>query len=525
MPQAKISDSAPIETPEPAPPLLSPLSAGEPIFANTSLAPNPSALLATSATHSPTSLENKPAPPEAVPHNLEAEQALLGALLLNNNVLENVGDFLKPEHFYSPVHGKIFRAIQFLRDKNYSADPITLKDFFQKDDALSEVGGASYLVDLANSVVSLMNTADYGVLIYDLFLRRELMKIAQETTDDCRNSDLEINAETIVEDVEKKLYSLVTLGQEAHSVVAFRDAITQAIESAEMAFQRDSHIVGVTTGFLDVDRWLGGLHKSDLLIIAGRPSMGKTALATNMAFNAAQTSLRNPQDGATVVFFSLEMSAEQLATRILASESGISSDKIRRGSIRKDDFPKFVEVSRTIHDLPLFIDDTPGLSLSTLRNRARRLKRQHNIGLIIIDYLQLVDASSRRNDNRVQEVSTITRALKTLAKELDVPVLALSQLSRAVEQRDDKRPQLSDLRESGSIEQDADVVMFIYREEYYELRKEPKEGTEEHAVWQKKMNGIYNQAELIIAKQRHGPVGIVKLFFDGQLTKFGNAAA
>lgn len=461
-----------------------------------------------------------------VPHNEEAEQALLGAILLNNQAIEQVSDFLRPEHFYYPVHEKIFRAIQILLDKNQIADPITLKDFLNQEDIFKNMGGAEYLVDLTNSVISIMNTIDYGKIIYDLFIRRQLISISQETTDECRTTDIETTGVDIVENIEKKLYNLVTLGQGTSATIAFRDALTQAIETAETAFKRDSHIVGVPSGLIDVDRWLGGLHPSDLLIIAGRPSMGKTALATNIAFNAAQIYLRNPQDGAKVAFFSLEMSAEQLAMRILASESGISSDKIRRGIIRKEDFPKFIEVSRNINEIQLFIDDTPGLSLSALRNRSRRLKRQYDIGLIVIDYLQLIDAASKKsNDNRVQEVSTITRSLKTLAKELNIPVLALSQLSRAVEQRDDKRPQLSDLRESGSIEQDADVVMFVYREEYYEARKEPKDGTDEHSAWQKKMNEIYNQAELIIAKQRHGPVGTIKLFFDGQLTKFGNASS
>lgn len=462
----------------------------------------------------------------AVPHNEEAEQALLGAILLNNSVMEQVGDFLRPEHFYYPIHGEIFRAIQTLLDRNQVADPITLRDFFDQSDTLKEFGGAKYLINLTKSVISVMNTVDYGRIIYDLFIRRQLLSLAQETVNECRTYDVEVAAVDIVEDVEKKLYNLVTLGQGIHAETTFRDALTQAIETAETAFKRDSHIVGVTSGLVDVDRWLGGLHPSDLLIIAGRPSMGKTALATNMAFNAAKAFTFNPAEGARVAFFSLEMSAEQLATRILASESGISSDKIRRGVIRKEDFPKFVEVSRQINELQLFIDDTPGLSLPALRNRARRLRRKHDIGLIVIDYLQLIDAASKRSqDNRVQEVSTITRSLKTLAKELNVPILALSQLSRAVEQRDDKRPQLSDLRESGSIEQDADVVMFVYREEYYEARKEPKDGTEQHSAWQKKMNEIYNQAELIVAKQRHGPVGTIKLFFDSQLTKFNNAAA
>lgn len=461
---------------------------------------------------------------QAVPHNEEAEQALLGALLLNNQAIEKVNDFLRPEHFYYPVHGEIFGAIQTLLDRSQVADPITLRDFFAQKESLQKVGGADYLVDLTNSVISISNTEDYGRIIYDAFLRRQLMVVSQETVEACRTSDLDVAATDIVEDVEKKLYNLAMFGK-SQAAISFAEALTQAITTAESAFKRDSHIVGVPSGLVDVDKWLGGMHPSDLLILAGRPSMGKTALATNIAFNAALAQLRNPKDGAKVAFFSLEMSAEQLAMRILASESGISSDKIRRGVIRQEDFPKFLEVSRAINEIQLFIDDTPGLSLTALRNRARRLKRQYDIGFIVIDYLQLIDATSKRtSDSRVQEVSTITRSLKTLAKELNIPVLALSQLSRAVEQRDDKRPQLADLRESGSIEQDADVVMFVYREEYYEARKEPKDGTSEHDAWQKRMDAVYNQAELIIAKQRHGPVGTVKLYFDGQLTKFGNAA-
>jgi len=459
----------------------------------------------------------------SVMHNVEAEQALLGSLLLNNAALEQVSDYLRPEHFADQIHGRIYDATQRLIDRGQIADPITLKDFFDKDKTLEPVGGARYLIDLANSFTS-SNVGDYGRLIYDLFLRRQLIQIGHETIQDSRQFDLEVSATHHIENTEKKLYDLATKGNVGNGALPFGAALTQAIQTAEVAFKRDSHIVGVTSGFVDLDKWLGGLHPSDLLILAGRPSMGKTALATNIAFNAARQYAERPQDGANVAFFSLEMSSEQLATRILSSESKISSDKIRRGEIRADDFPTFVEVSRRIGDIGLFIDDTPALTITSLRNRARRLKRQHNIGMIVIDYLQLLEAggSKRSGDNRVQEISEITRALKGLAKELHVPVLALSQLSRAVEQRDDKRPQLSDLRESGSIEQDADVVMFVFREEYYEARREPPEGTDKHHEWQRRMETIYNQAEVIIAKQRHGPVGTVKLFFDGKLTRFGN---
>lgn len=460
---------------------------------------------------------------EGTPYNLEAEQSILGALLLNNSALEYVGDFLRSKHFADAIHGQIFEAIVRLVERGQVADPITLKDYFDKDEALQAVGGARYLVDLAQNVVSIISVGDYGRLIYDLYLRRQLMGIGEEMVLTARAHDLDLNAAQQIEDAEKKLFDLATTGNVSKGFLSFRDALTESIEMAQIAYKRDSHIVGVTTGLMDLDKWLGGLHPSDLLIIAGRPSMGKTILATNIAFNAAVAAMEKDKSGASVAFFSLEMSAEQLATRILASESGVTSDKIRRGEIKADDFPKFVEVSRRLSTIPLFIDDTPALSVSALRSRARRLKRQEGLGLIVIDYLQLLEgAGNRRQDNRVQELTDITRALKALAKELNVPVVALSQLSRAVEQREDKRPQLSDLRESGSIEQDADVVMFIFREEYYEVRRQPPEGTDKHAEWQARMNQIANQAEVIIAKQRHGPVGTVRLYFEGALTRFGN---
>ena len=453
-----------------------------------------------------------------IPHNMQAEQSLLGALLLNNASLEHVSDFLKPEHFSDGIHGRIYEAISRLIDRGQIADPITLRDFFDKDQIFEPVGGAKYLIDLASSVISIISVGDYGRLIYDLYLRRQLIDIGEQMVNDSRSHDLETPATQHIENSEKKLYDLATKGQFSSSYVVFSDVLAKAIQTAEIAFKRDSQIVGVTTGLLDMDKWLGGLHPSDLLILAGRPSMGKTALATNIAFNAAQ----NTSDGAPVAFFSLEMSAEQLANRILASEAKISSDKIRRGEIRQEDFPAFVEISRRLSNVGLYIDDTPALSVISLRNRARRLCRQFGVGLIVIDYLQLLVSGNRNNENRVQEISEITRGLKALAKELNVPVLALSQLSRAVEQRDDKRPQLSDLRESGSIEQDADVVMFVYRDEYYESRKQPQEGTDKHQEWQERMGTIHNQAEVIIAKQRHGPVGTIKLFFDGKLTRFDN---
>ncbi len=461
---------------------------------------------------------------DAPPYNLEAEQGILGVLLLDNGMMERVGDYLKPFHFADAIHGKIFEGVCRFIERGQIADPITLKDYFDRDKALEPVGGAAYLVDLANSVMSMSSAADYGKVIYDLFLRRELLKIGQDICDNVKTYEFDTTAVNQIEHAEKQLFDLATKGQTSGGLLPFSLAITDALHTAEMAFKRDSHIVGVTTGLIDMDKYLGGLHPSDLLILAGRPSMGKTTLATNIAFNAARAVLENDPNGAPVAFFSLEMSSEQLASRILASEAKVSSDKIRRGDIQADDFPRFVEVTRTLQELPLFIDDTPGVTVNAIRNRCRRLKRQHGLGLIVIDYLQLIEAGGikRGSDNRTQEISDISRGLKSIAKELDVPVIALSQLSRQVEQREDKRPQLSDLRESGSIEQDADVVMFVYREEYYLERRRPPEGTDKYLQWQEEMNKVYKQAEVIIAKQRHGPVGTVKLYFDGALTRFGN---
>ncbi len=456
------------------------------------------------------------------PHNYEAEQALLGALLHNNLSSEKITDFLRPQHFADSMHGKIYEAIVTLIERGQVADPITLSKYFEKEESLKAAGGAGYLVKLVSSVVSIINVKDYGLLIYDLYLRRQLIDLGENVVNQAHEHSLEVTANQQIEAAEQHLFDLATTGQQDRGFQDFHDTLATAIRTAEVAYKRDSQVVGCTTGFKDMDKWLGGMHPSDLIILAGRPSMGKTALATNIAFNAAWGFLAKNEGGRTA-FFSLEMSSEQLATRLLAQESGISSDKIRRGELHQNDFPKFLEVSRRISKIPLYIDDTPALTISALRTRARRLKRQKGLDLIVVDYLQLLQGSDKNgNDGRVQEVSDITRGLKALAKELNVPVIALSQLSRAVEQRDDKRPQLADLRESGSIEQDADVVMFIYREEYYEARKEPAEDSDKHAAWQERMSKIYNQAEVIIAKQRHGPIGTVRLFFDGKLTKFGN---
>ncbi|MBY0502019.1 MAG: replicative DNA helicase [Alphaproteobacteria bacterium] len=458
------------------------------------------------------------------PHNLEAEQALLGALLHNNLAFEKVAEFLTTHHFSDPSHGRIYEAISNLISRGHIADPITLKEYFDRDEALSEVGGGQYLAQLAASVVSIINTEHYGRKIYDFYLRRQLIDIGEGIVNTAHTYDLDVNATDQIEIAEKKLFDLATVGQQERGLQIFSVALKTALTNAEVAYKRDSHVVGVTTGFKKMDECLGGFHPSDLIILAGRPSMGKTALATNLAFNAARAAFEK-KEGAAVAFFSLEMSSEQLANRILGQESGLSSDLIRRGDIGKSDFPRLVEVSNRLNSLPFFIDDTPALSVPALRTRARRLMRQEGLGMIVIDYLQLLSNPGKKSaENRVQELSEITRGLKALAKELNVPVLALSQLSRAVEQRDDKRPQLSDLRESGSIEQDADVVMFVYREEYYLARKKPTGSDDKIAEWDRALSAVANTAEVIIAKQRHGPISTVPLHFEGKLTKFSDLA-
>jgi replicative DNA helicase len=486
--------------------------------------------------------EPDPEPIRIPPHNTDAEQALLGALLISNSAYARVSEFLQPEHFGYAVHGRIFEAIGKLIERGQIADRITLKNKFDQDGALTEIGGAQYLNQLANSAVTIINAEDYGRTIYDLHLRRELITLGEDVVNDAFRQDLEDPAREQIERAEKRLFDLATAGQTEGGFRPFVAALTNAITNAEAAFKKSGKTVGVATGFVDLDQKLGGLHPSDLVILAGRPSMGKTALATNIAFNATKLyrAARSDdgrtivEDGAVVGFFSLEMSAEQLATRILAEESGVSSDRIRRGDVRHEDFDKFVRASQQLAALPLFIDDTPALTVSALRTRSRRLMRQQGLGLIVVDYLQLLRPSNqvRVIENRVQEVSDITRGLKALAKELNVPVLALSQLSRAVEQREDKRPMLADLRESGSIEQDADVVMFIFREEYYKSR-EPIRGSDEaedkfnkrYQEWKDQLAKVYGIGEIIVAKQRHGPTGTVKLRFDAQTTKFEDLAA
>ncbi len=458
------------------------------------------------------------------PHNYEAEQALLGAILANNRAYEKVSEFLAPEHFSDPLMGRIYGACGRLIERGQLADVLTLKPLFERDPALEEADGAQFLVRLAGSVVTVINAQDYGRTIHDHHLRRQLIDIGEDVVNEAYTLEVDNPAVQQIEAAEQKLYDLATEGRPEGGFETFDTAMTGALEMAEAAFRKDSHVSGVSTGLRDLDKWLGGLQASDLVVLAGRPGMGKTALATNIAFNAAHAYRASEgREGAVVGFYSLEMSAEQLATRILAERAEVSSDEIRRGAIQSRQFDRIVLASQEISRLPLFIDDTPALTVAGLRTRARRLKRQHNLGLIVVDYRQLVSGSrSARNENRVQEISEITRGLKTLAKELDVPVLALSQLSRAVEQRDDKHPQLADLRESGSIEQDADVVMFIYRDEYYKRQKEPTLNTPEYAKWQDDLAKVYNQAEILIAKQRHGPTGKANLFFDGQFTRFRN---
>lgn len=460
-----------------------------------------------------------------LPHNLDAEQGLLGSLLVDNRVTEKMGDFLKPVHFFMPAHQRIFESILTLIERGQNASPVTLKNYFENDADLSDVGGAAYLADLAANVVSVINTGDYARTIYELYLRRQLISLGEDVVNEAFEHSLDSDAMSTVERAESRLFELAETGDVKGGFVTLRDSVLIAIEHAEKAFQSDGHVTGVTSGLVDVDKKLGGFQNSDLLILAGRPSMGKTALAVNWAFNAAKAYADSGgQQGGRVAFFSLEMAAEQLAGRILSEQSGISGDAIRKGNIKQEDFRAFVEASQKMSQVPLYIDDTPALSIGAVRTRSRRLKRQHGLDMIVVDYLQLLrgNGSKRGQENRVQEVSEITQGLKAIAKELNIPVIALSQLSRQVEQREDKRPQLSDLRESGSIEQDADVVMFVYREEYYLSRAEPEPGTDKHMKWQEACSRAHNIGECIVAKQRHGPIGIVKMFFDPNLTRFSD---
>tara|TARA_B100000963_G_scaffold146964_1_gene127976 strand:+ start:22020 stop:23444 length:1425 start_codon:yes stop_codon:yes gene_type:complete len=453
------------------------------------------------------------------PSNIEAEQALLGSILVNNDIIDEIANIINSTSFYDPAHTKIYEVIEILNNKGMIANPITLKNYFEKDDMLDEVGGTEYLVKLTRFSSSTKQAIDYAKVVHEMYLRRELVLISDDLSHETLNTK-ENNAEQIIEKTEKSLFDLAERGSFSQSYLKFNKALDQTIEMATLAMKNDRGIVGVPTGLTELDEKLGGLHKSDLVILAGRPSMGKTALATNIAYHAAQQ-LMSRQEKSSVAFFSLEMSSEQLSTRILSEQARIKSDDIRRGKVTEEEINRYIETSRNIYNLPLFIDETPAITIATLSNRARRIKRLFGLSLIVVDYIQLMRASNLlRNDGRVQEVSEITQGLKALAKELSVPVLALSQLSRAVEQRDDKQPQLADLRESGSIEQDADVVMFVYREEYYLERKQPKLGSIEHAEWQSKMNDVNGLADIILGKQRHGPTGTVKVEFEGIYTKF-----
>ena len=470
----------------------------------------------------------------SMPHNEEAEQALLGAMLVNNDVLNRIEDIVEREHFFIPVHGRIYAAVQQIVEKAQIANPITLKAYFDNDEALAEVGGASYLAQLAANAATIINAADYARQIHEHFLRRELIAIGEDMVNDAFEHSVDQATESQIEEVEKQLFDLAESGNHGSEFRSFRDVAVEALGTMEAAFRKEAGMAGTSTGLRDLDDQLGGLHRSDLVILAGRPSMGKTALATNIAFNAAYTNRRTKaDDGAVVGFFSLEMSAEQLASRIISEQTNISSDRMRKGELTNDEFNRLAVGSQELYSTPIFIDDSPALSVAQLRTRARRLKRTEKLGLIVVDYLQLLRPAGKSSlEHRVQEVSQITQALKALAKELDVPVLALSQLSRAVEQREDKRPLLSDLRESGSIEQDADAVMFVYRDEYYLERKQPQREAydredlyqEKMLKWQSDMEAVHNMAEVIIGKQRHGPTGTVKLLFEPSFTHFDNLA-
>ena len=456
---------------------------------------------------------------QEIPSNIEAEQHLLGSVLVNNDIIDEIANIINSEKFYDPIHIKIYEVIENLNNKGMVANPITLKNYFEKNQGLDDVGGVEYLVRLTRFSSSVKQAMDYAKIVHENFVKRELIQISHQIKDDSINPEDDKSSDLIIEDAEKLLFDLAERGSFSQSFMKFNLALDQSINMAEQAMKNDQGIVGVPTGLTELDEKLGGLHKSDLVIIAGRPSMGKTALATNIAYHAAKN-IQLKGSKSSVAFFSLEMSSEQLSTRILSEQSRIKSNDIRRGKATEEELGRYIETSRDIYDLPLYIDETPAITISTLSNRARRIKRLFGLNLIVVDYIQLMRTSSKRNDGRVQEISEITQGLKALAKELSVPVLALSQLSRAVEQRDDKKPQLADLRESGSIEQDADVVLFVFREEYYEEKKQPKLGSIEHAEWQSKMSDIAGLAEILIGKQRHGPTGNIQVEFEGMYTKF-----
>ena len=467
---------------------------------------------------------------DLLPHNIEAEQQLLGAILTNNDVYDRVAAIIGPQHFYEPTHARIFEVAASRIAKNNLASPVTLKAFLEDDEGLKELGGPAYLVRLAGAAISSFAARDYAQMIYDLAIRRELIALGREISDKAAKVDVASEPKEQIVEAEQALYALGEQGQADSGFQSFLRAVTDAVNVANAAYQRDGGLAGISTGLIDMDKKLGGLHRSDLLILAGRPSMGKTSLATNIAYNIAKAYQKGPlpdgSEGATnggvVGFYSLEMSAEQLAARILSEASEVPSEQIRRGDMTEEEFRRFVEAAKQLEACPLYIDDTPALPISQLAARARRLKRTHGLDVLFVDYLQLVRPATAK-DSRVNEVSEITQGLKAIAKELDIPVVALSQLSRQVENRDDKRPQLSDLRESGSIEQDADVVMFVYREEYYKEREKPGDHElDKMQVWMDEMEALQGKAEVIIGKQRHGPIGHIELSFEGRFTRFGN---
>ena len=470
---------------------------------------------------------------QSLPQNVEAEAALLGALMIDNRLVEDVQLKLQPHHFYEPLHGRIYEAILRMTDGNRIANPVTLRPLFESDESIKEVGGPAYLAQLTGSGAAVIGARDFAQQIYDLALLRALVGVGRDLVEGALDTSEDVAPLAQIERAETELYKVAEEGGAEARAKSFSDATKEALEMAERALNSGGHLSGFTTGLESLNSKIGGLHKSDLIIVAGRPGMGKSSLATNIGFACAQRLLRDREDGiepvksagTPVALFSLEMSADQLATRILAEQSGISSENLRMGRISQQEFRQLARAAAELQSLPLYIDDTPGLTIAALRTRARRLRRQKGIGMVIVDYLQLLQGTGKGSsgDNRVQEISEISRGLKQLAKELDLPVIGLSQLSRAVEQREDKRPQLSDLRESGSIEQDADIVIFIYREDYYLAAKQPADDHPDFAAWQEEMARNYGRAEIIVAKQRHGSTGIVRVRFDGRTTKFSDA--
>jgi replicative DNA helicase len=470
---------------------------------------------------------------QSLPQNVEAEAALLGALMIDNRLVEDVQLKLQAQHFYEPLHGRIYEAILRMTDANRIANPVTLRPLFESDESIKEVGGPAYLAQLTGSGAAVIGARDFAQQIYDLALLRALVGVGRDLVEGALDTSEDVAPLAQIERAETELYKVAEEGGAEGRAKSFSEATKDALEMAERALNSGGHLSGFTTGLESLNSKIGGLHKSDLIIVAGRPGMGKSSLATNIGFACAQRLLRDREDGlelaksagTPVALFSLEMSADQLATRILAEQSGISSENLRMGRISQQEFRQLARAAAELQSLPLYIDDTPGLTIAALRTRARRLKRQKGIGMVIVDYLQLLQGSGKGSagDNRVQEISEISRGLKQLAKELDVPVMALSQLSRAVEQREDKRPQLSDLRESGSIEQDADIVIFIYREDYYLAAKQPADDHPDFAAWQEEMARNYGKAEIIVAKQRHGSTGKVRVKFDSRITRFSDA--